>query len=77
MSHSLYRYAKANDKYMEANDKNKELSYFQYWDVNNLYGWAITQKLPVNKFNWIEDTCQFNENFVKKYFLEVDVQYFE
>ena len=29
-------------------DKNKESSYFQYWDVNNLYGWATVQKLPVN-----------------------------
>ena len=43
----------------------------------------MLQKLPVNKFEWIEDTSQFNENFLQKYseesdeayFLEVDVQY--
>ena len=57
----------------------------QYWDVNNLYGWAMSQKLPVNNFEWIKDTSQFNEDFIKNYneesdegyFLEVDVQYLE
>ena len=81
--HSIYRYAKANNKYMKNYDKNKEFLYIQYWDVNNLYGWAMSQKLPVNNFEWIKDTSQFNEDFIKNYnkeihegySLEVDVQY--
>ena len=83
--HSIYRYAKANNKYMKDYDKNKKSSYLQYWDVNNLYGWAMSQKLPVNNFEWIKDTSQLNENLIKNineesdegYFLEIDVQYLE
>ena len=70
---------------MEDCDKNKDSSNSQYWDVNNLYGWAMSQKLPVKKFDWIKDTSQFNKDFIKHcteesgegYFLEVDVQYLE
>ena len=64
-------------------DKNKGSSYLQYWDENNLYGRAISKTLPVNNFEWIKDTCQLNEDFIKDYneesdegyFLEVDGQY--
>ena len=66
--HSIYRYAKANNKYLKDYDKNQQSSYIQYWDVNNLYGWAISQKLPVNNFEWNKDNDE-------GYFLEVDVQY--
>ena len=50
--------------------------------ANNLYGWAMSQKLPVNGFKWKDDLSRFNENFIKNYnensgigyFLEVDVE---
>ena len=65
--HSIYPYPKANNKYMKDYDKNKESSYFQYRDVNNLYGWTMLQGPPVNNFEWIEDISQFNKDFVKNY----------
>ena len=81
--HSIYWYAKANKKYMKDYEKNKESSYLQYWDVNNLFWWAMSQKLSVNNFEWIKDASQFNEDFIKNYnekgckgyFLQVDVHY--
>ena len=46
--HSFNRYAKVNIKYMKHYNKNKELLYLKYQDVNNLYGWAMARKLSVN-----------------------------
>ena len=51
---------------MKNYDKNKESLYLQYWDVNNLYIWAMPEKLLANNFESIEDTAQFNENLLKK-----------
>ena len=83
MCQSTHRYAKANNKYMKNYDKSIESSYLMYLDANNLYGWAMSQKLPVNGFKWENDLSRFNEDFIKKcnensdigYFFEVDVEY--
>ena len=83
--HSIYQYSQGNHKYMKGYDKNKESSYIQYWDVNNLYAWAMSQNLPVNNFEWIKETSQFIEDFRKNYneesdegyFSEVDVRYLQ
>ena len=45
----------------------------------------VGQKFPVNNFEWIEDTSQFYEDFIKNYnkesnewyFPQLDVQYLE
>ena len=85
MCHSIHRYAKANNTYMKNYNKDEESSYIQYLDANNLYGWAMSKKLPVNGFKWldsdkineiIEDFIKnYDENNDKGYILEVDVKY--
>ena len=82
--HSIQRYAKANNKYMKSYNSNEEPSYIQYLDANNLYGWAMSKKLPTNGFKWIDSEKHvINEEFIKNYnkddnkdyILEVDVKY--
>ena len=82
LCHSINRLVKTNNKYMRNYDKNEEYPYLKYWDVNYLYGWALSQKLPVNGFMWVEDPSEFNEEFINYnekgnggYFTEDDVQY--
>ena len=62
---ATHRYAKANNKYMNNYDKKIDWSYIEYLDANNLYGWAMSQKLPVNGFKWVKNLSKFNEDFVK------------
>ena len=45
-------YATANNKYKKNYNKSIESSYLTYLDANNLYGCAVSQKLPVNGFRW-------------------------
>ena len=73
--HSIYQYVKANNKCMKIYDKNKESSYLPYWNVN-LYGWAMSQKLPLNNFEWAKDTSQLIKYFRKNYNEESDIVYF-
>ena len=68
---------------MKDYDKKKKSSYIQYLDANNLYGKAMTEKLTVRGFKWVNDIFEINEKFVKSYnknsdkgyILEVDVDY--
>ena len=48
--HAIYRYAKANNKCMRSYDKHKESSYTISLAANNLYGWAMSQKVHADGF---------------------------
>ena len=62
--------------------KKIDSSYIEYLDASHLYGWAMSQKLPVNGFEWVKNLSKFNQDFIrnyyensnKGYFLEVDVE---
>ena len=80
-----HRHAVANNKYMKNYNPEVESSYLIYLDANNLYGWAMSQSLPVGDFKWIpsedfEDPEDFIlENYTndtrKGVILEVDLEY--
>ena len=75
VSYIATKHAKANNKDMDnLYDKDKQSSYISYIDMNNLYGYAMMQPLPIGDFKWVEPklyvpTKTFN------YFYEVDLRY--
>ena len=77
------RYGKANNKYMKDFNIKKPSKYLMYLDANNLYGWAMSQKLPVHSFKWMsnkEIENIFNNQIVQVWkktpcILEVDLEY--
>ena len=81
MTHISKRYAEANYKHMKDFDKTKPSTYIQYLDANNLYGYAMSQKLPTHGFEWIDVHLSKVEKLLKKkdtkigYIFEVDLEY--
>ena len=63
--------SRTNNKYMKDYNKNKKSSYLKYWDVNNLYGWEMSQKLLINDFKWVEDIPEINRDFIKAIMIKV------
>ena len=66
---AVYRYVKVNNKHTKNYDKNIESLCSECWDSNHLCGWAVSQKLPVDGFEWVEedDLLKSNEIFIKNY----------
>ena len=88
ITHISKRYAEANNKYMKNYNPNKESTFIQYLDANNLYGWAMSQNLPTHGFKWMKNTTKEKideimdkanssmNNLGKKGFIfEVDLEY--
>ena len=76
------KHAIANNKYLPSFDKSKRNVFLQYLDANNLYGYAMIQKLPLDGYKWADvsiSTDDFVKNYNvdsdKGYLLEVDVEY--
>ncbi|XP_057335464.1 uncharacterized protein LOC130674213 [Microplitis mediator] len=82
VSQCTNRYAQANNRFMGDDfDQNKDESYLMYFDVNNLYGGAMSMSLPQSSFKWKENITHdnintlFNANGSEGYILEVDLDY--
>ena len=81
--HAMHRYAKANNKYMKDYKNDEEESFLKYLDANNFYSGAMSETLPVDGFDWVQDLTKIDEDFIKNYdkdsdkgyILEVDVEY--
>ena len=63
------RHAEANNRYIK--DVNDNENYLLYIDANNLYGWAMSEKLPISNFGW----CQINEDEIRSYDTNSDIGY--
>ena len=82
ISQAIYKYAKANNKYMKSYNKNITSSYLQYFDASNLHGWAMCKKLPIGGFKW-SNPNKYTEEVIKSYdkngnyavLPEVDIEY--
>ena len=78
ISYIAKRYAKANNKYM--NDYDPKNSQHLYLDMNNSYGWAMSEYLPYEGFKWLKNVDKFdvmtiNEKSPIGYLLDVDLEY--
>ena len=80
ISYIAKRYAKASNKYLNEYDPKKSPTFISYLDMNNLYGWAMSEYSPNDGFKWLENVDKFNIMSISDkipigYFLEVDLEY--
>ena len=70
----MKRHAESNHKYLSDYDKSKISKFIEYLDANNLYGWAMSRKLPFGNFRWMEPNGLGNWRSIPC-ILEVDLEY--
>ena len=80
VSYIAKRYAKANNKNMNDYDPKKPSTFTTYLNMNNLYGWAMSECLPYGGFNWLKnldgfDVMSVGEKSLTGYFLKIDLEY--
>ena len=74
------RYSKANNKCINDYDRKKESTFITYLDMNNLYGWAMSEYLPYGGFKWLKNIDKFDIMSISDkspigYILQVDLEY--
>ena len=79
ISYITKRYAKANNKYINDYDPKKPSTFISYLDMNNLYGWAMSEYVPYEEFKCLKNIDKFDVMSISEkspigYFLEVDLK---
>ena len=81
VSTEMKRYCKANNPYLQDYNPKEETTYIQHLDTNNLYGWAMSQYLPVGNFSWMrtmpteEQIKSWRPDRKRGFIFEVDLEY--
>ena len=83
LAQAIHRYATANNKYMPNYNKDLRSLFLMHLDANNLYGWAMSKKLPIGGSMWAKNLNIYTADFIKNYdensilgyLLEIDVEY--
>ena len=80
ISYITKRYAKANSKYMNDYDLKKLSAFILYLDMNNLYGWGMSEYILYVRFKWFKNVDEFHVMLISEkcpigYFLKVDLEY--
>ena len=65
ISYTNKRYSKANNEYSSDYDNEKLKTYITYLDMNNLYGYAMTQYLPYANFKWVKNMDEIEQKLRK------------
>ena len=60
ISYIAKRYSKANNKYLNDYDPKKPSTFISYVDMNNLYGWAMSEYFPCGRFKWLQNIDKFD-----------------
>ena len=72
------RFSRANNKYLpETYDPSKPSRYIMYFDKNNLYGYGMSQPLPIGGFRFAaeREISEIDMMNLPKCFIEVDLEY--
>ena len=61
-------------------DPKKQSTFISYLDMNNSYGWAMSEYLPYEGFGWLKNADEFDVMSINGkrpvgYFLKVDLEY--
>ena len=80
ISYIAKRYSKANNKYMKNYDPSKQSEFISYQDMNNLYGWEMSEYFPCEEFKWLKNVDNFDANLISEksligYILQVRISW--